>query len=353
VALDEAYGLSKMGHKVKILILDSERSIDRHTFLEIESGRIKQHEVDVEFIGDRLLMQILELFTHKRLGNDVSLFISHSLRATVLCKLNILKISRRKNLYSTIHQLPTLSRPIQRLKRFCYAQFTDVLFAYSHAVKQDWEDRASRNFLSRAFFKKEILLNRNGIYLHRLPRRSEVNNVSANRLIFLGRNTNWKGLNTFIDLAKTKALKSYDLLLIIPDFTILDFKEIAPELSHRVQLVTSSKLEDYTPRHGDVHIYPVNYGSSAKFIESISLNCLEMACLGVPSVVTKGGLSTWQDLKEFGIFVEVDWDELDLASKQIDYLSRSQSYITYHADLTSRIRIENHLEVYAKFLSRL
>jgi hypothetical protein len=102
-----------------------------------------------------------------------------------------------------------------------------------------------------------------------------------------------------------------------------------------------------------VHIYPVNYGSSAKFIESVSLNCLEMACLGVPSVVTKGGLSTWQDLQEFGIFVEVDWDELDLASKQIDYLSRSQSYIAYHADLTSRIRIENHLEVYAKFLSRL
>ena len=59
MALDEAYGLSKMGHRVKILVLDSERSIDQHTFLEIESGRIKQHEVDIEFIGDRLLKQIL------------------------------------------------------------------------------------------------------------------------------------------------------------------------------------------------------------------------------------------------------------------------------------------------------
>ena len=37
--------------------------------------------------------------------------------------------------------------------------------------------------------------------------------------------------------------------------------------------------------------------------ESISINCLEMACVGVPSFVTMGGLHTWQDLESSQIFI--------------------------------------------------
>jgi len=352
VGLDEAYGLARMGHRVKIFVLDTEKNIDSHAFLKIESDRLNENGINVEFIGNNILRQYGYLLTEQRLRKGVSLVISHSLRATVLCKLATLPFVRTIYLVSTIHQLPALSRPIQRLKRFIYAQFTDVLLAYSDAVKQDWEDRVSQSLLSRSLFRKKISVNRNGIYLDRLPVQSELPIKNVGRLIFLGRNTNWKGLNTFINLAKSDALVSFDLLLIIPEFTIDNFISMAPDLSNRVKLISSNRLEDYVPNSGDVHIYPVNYGGSAKFIESISLNCLEMACMGIPSVVTRGGLETWRDVSDFGIFVEVDWHDLHQAGNQVKCLSDSGDFCEKIEDLSAIFRIEKHLEVYRLFLSQ-
>jgi hypothetical protein len=57
----------------------------------------------------------------------------------------------------------------------------------------------------------------------------------------------------------------------------------------------SKSFRDYKPSYGDVHLYPANYGTSAKFIESISINCLEMASVGIPSFITRGGLLTWPE----------------------------------------------------------
>jgi hypothetical protein len=52
-------------------------------------------------------------------------------------------------------------------------------------------------------------------------------------------------------------------------------------------------------------------------IESISLNCLEMASIGIPSLITAGGLNTWPEFSNTSMFVEVDWNNTALVVDQI------------------------------------
>lgn len=348
VVLDEAFGLSKLGYKIRILVLDSRIHMDSHKFLNMERERIEDFSIKVDFVGQNLFSQFLEIYKTQKKEKRAHLIISHSLRATVLSKICSRLLRKDNRLFSTIHQIPTLSAPRQRFKRFLYAQFSEELLAYSQAVKLDWDERISRSFVFSMIFRKEINLNRNGIFLDRLPRENHSTSSGALRLIYLGRNTNWKGLKTFFDLAETVPLVKSKLLLIIPDFSIGDVERLAPNISHRVEILESRNLEDYLPSAGDVHVYPVDYGDLAKFIESISLNCLEMACLGIPSFVTKGGLLSWPEVSNFKIFFEADWNDLDSVSMQIKFASEGSILPEQIAQLREIFDIQNHLKTYLK-----
>lgn len=348
VALDEAFGLSKLGYEIRILVLDSRIHIDSHNFLIMERERINNFSIKVDFVGQRLFSQLLDIYKTQKKEKGAHLIVSHSLRATVLSKICSILLRADNCLVSTIHQIPTLSAPLQRFKRFLYAQFSDELLSYSQAVKLDWDERISRSFVFTRIFRKEINLNRNGIFLDRLPREYHSASSRELRLIYLGRNTNWKGLKTFIDLAETASLAKSKLLLIIPDFSMEDVERLAPNLSHRVEILESRNLEDYSPSAGDVHVYPVDYGNLAKFIESISLNCLEMACLGIPSFVTKGGLLSWPEISNFKIFFEADWNDLDSVSMQIKFASEGSILPEQITQLREIFGIQNHLETYLK-----
>jgi hypothetical protein len=104
---------------------------------------------------------------------------------------------------------------------------------------------------------------------------------------------------------------------MLPEIDKVWEQELRDRFGNRIELVIGKTLSSYTPRNGDVHFYAAHYGPRAKFIESISLNCLEMAALGVPSLVTKGGVGTWPDLTETNIFIECNWCDLDETCKKI------------------------------------
>ena len=42
-----------------------------------------------------------------------------------------------------------------------------------------------------------------------------------------------------------------------------------------------------------------------------------MACLGVPSLITKGGAETWPELVDLRMITEVDWNNLEAVAKII------------------------------------
>lgn len=321
LALDQAYGLSESGYMVTILVLDDLPTIETPSFIDLENDLIRKLQIEFLSLGNSRRIQLIRLLRLISNFRSSKLILSHSLSATFLIFIAAALKLKFVKVITTIHQLPTLSAPRQRLQRFLYAQFTWKLLAYSYAVLQDWNSRYVRS--RSIFWFKEINLLRNGVYLKRLPsikRNSDLDKKP--RLIFLGRNTSWKGIVTFLKIAGQPLLKEFEILIMIPRIEDLNPLIFDRDLSDRITIVAGKTLSSFEPRFGDVHLYPANYGDAAKYIESVSLNCLEFACLGIPTLLTQGGLGTWPDLLQFQIFHETDWRDFSQVSEKICSISR-------------------------------
>jgi glycosyltransferase involved in cell wall biosynthesis len=318
LCLDQAYYFANEGYEVEIHSLTQMPAKTSSSFINLESSQIAESTLKISTISPNHFFQLINtLKILKRLNRD-DLVISHSLRATAVLWIARL-IARSSNPFLTsIHQLPSLSAPFQRTKRFLYAQLSPILTAYSQAVKDDWDSRLSKGILRKIFLRKEIVVLRNGIFLNRLPfRQEESAPEQSKRLIFLGRNTGWKGVSTLLEFVEMPPLQDFKILIMMPEIDKSWEEELRARFDGRIELVIGKTLSSYKPIYGDVHFYAAQYGSEAKFVEAISLNCLEMASLGVPSLVTKGGVGTWPELVKTGIFVECDWGALDDTCRKV------------------------------------
>ncbi len=212
-----------------------------------------------------------------------------------------------------IHQLLSMSSPVQRVKRLAYSQFADILFAYSLAVKKDWDYRRKRNpFIRLITIKKQIQLCRNGVYLPRLKLNTSIHLDSSSknkRFVFVSRLTAWKGLDTVLELMSIPKYKNVKLLLVTPYNPTLFLRNINSDIRKRIVSVSGKSVSRIRFRPGDVHIYPSKYGRNSKFVESISLNVLEMCCVGVRSLISENGSETWPELTKIGMLYEVDWKQ--------------------------------------------
>ena len=353
VALDEAYGFSKSCQKITLVILEELSFESINNFYLNEVSLINKNNLELKVASGDRFKQFLFFKNLIDSDDQPKNFISHSLRATVLIRLASFLSKSRTNLITIIHQLPSLSAPVQRFKRFFYASFSHVLFTFSEAARLDWNTRINSNLLSRVLFgKSSILLLRNGIFLDRINNfeREKFDGDAELRLVFLGRPTSWKGVSSILDLAQSQALSDAKLLFFFPYKHDALFDNLPTDVSKRISVVVGKSFRAYEPNFGDVHLYPANYGVSAPFIESISINCLEMASVGVPSFVTKNGLLTWPEFLHNPLFVEVDWsDTIGTVQKICD------SYTTRVTDSElSRVReiisVENHTSQLLDFM---
>lgn len=343
LALDQAYGLSERGYRTRIYLLDDVPLNDDPSFLSSEWTLITKFEIRVLTLGKSRLAQLRELCRVSLKADADSLVLSHSLRATFLLFFVNLKVGNRLKVITTIHQLPTLSDSKQRFKRFIYAQFSWRLLAYSTAVKADWDARVQHNFIFRNFIaRKRIEVLRNGIYQRRLPANHALaGHQSRPRLIYLGRNTSWKGMTSFLEISQLPKLSGFDVLIMVPSQGDINISSLGSAEINRFSIIAGKTIATYQPQPGDIHLYPANYGE-AEYIESVSLNCLELACLGVPTLLTKNGLGTWPDLLEFGIFHETEWD-MDEIADQILTVSSLRFTSEIVDSLVLKIDIHNQL----------
>jgi glycosyltransferase involved in cell wall biosynthesis len=217
----------------------------------------------------------------------------------------------------------------------------------------DWNTRINSNLLSRVLFgRKPILLLRNGIFLDRIKNfeRKKFYGDAELRLVFLGRPTSWKGVNSILDLAQSQALSDAKILFFFPYKPDGLFDNLPTDVSGRISVVVGKSFRDYEPNFGDVHLYPANYGVSARFIESISLNCLEMASVGIPSILTKSGLLTWPEFLHNPLFVEVDWSDNIETVQKICESHTTQVTDSELSRIRTIISVENHTSQLLDFL---
>jgi glycosyltransferase involved in cell wall biosynthesis len=349
LTLDQAYKFSDLDIDVTVFVLSPESDWN---FARIESDLLLQKGIKVISVSEKrfLLAEFLRK-TFKSENNEV-LLISHSLRATLA--LRILKVLKcfKGTINTTLHQLPGLSHKAQRVKRFVYAQFSDNLFCFSKATEMNWYSQFGfRLSKPLRFFSKEISVLRNGIYLDRLPGQSH-NGLEHNkpRIIYLGRISFWKGLDTLKSLASLPELNHFDFLLMVPKISPEDLADLSKLLHDRFEIIEGKSISSLESRRGDVHIYPAHYGEGVSIIESISLNCLEMSAIGVPSLVSIGGLHTWPELAESNLIREVDWSDLEAVADALVNTSNTQVSNIELKRVRQIVDIENQI---SKFLSDL
>jgi len=316
LALDQSYELNRMGILTTVLSLSAESHSTTVSFDWLEKDLIEDLAVKLEFFPGSRFEQFLSLRKLFK-NNDYIYVVGHTLRGSSLAWLLRFLFRYKFILITTIHQLPSLSAPVQRVKRYIYSQFSDQLLIFSKIAKIDWDNRRSRNpFIWLISNRKKVEVCRNGVYLNRLP--TVENEIGlqpklAQRLIYIGRLTSWKGLDTFLALAQMPALKGLKILMITPSDPKSYLRNIDRDLLSRIEYQTGKSVTQLNFSVGDIHIYPANPGAiqPRNYVEGVSINVLEMACLGIPSLITKGGSETWSELLELGMIKEVDWSDLE------------------------------------------
>ena len=319
LALDQAYCFASLGHEVNLISLSELPKADKPNFIVPESSLISKYAIDIKSYSGNRFTQFRCIRKLLRQSAQGSVIVSHSLRATVLLALIRRTLPTKFQIHTTIHQIPGLSHLAQRKRRFIYAQFSDFLYGYSNAVLIDWRIREKHeSILYKLGISKEIELLRNGVFIPRIPEYQLSTLVNQrSRLIYIGRSTHWKGISEFINIARNVQLVDFDVLILMPEFDQSLLSGLGESMLKRFVILEGKTVANIVRVPGDVHIYPTRYGDNIDLIEGISLNCIEMACMGIPSVISENGSSTWPEKVLEGVFTETDWMDSDLTVTRI------------------------------------
>ena len=323
LTLDQAYELSRKFQKSKIIILVLSPRVGNlsASFVVNESEIIKNLRINIFYAPGTKLNQFNFLKVLLK-ENNISHIFANSLRGSVISWWLRVIYRLHLTIYATIYQLPSLTSTNQHLRRAFYSQFSDRLFIFSSAAQKDWNYRRKKSFLVRMVSsRRKAELCRTGVYLPRLPSREvSETNFDVKRLVYIGRLTAWKGLETFLKVTQLDDFNDTEILLVTPVDPTSHLANVETSLRNRIQSVIGKSISEIEFRDGDLHLYPATYGDNT-FVEGISINVLEMACLGIPSLVTKNGCTTWPELQNLGLVYEVDWSKTSTIVSTINKIS--------------------------------
>ena len=346
LALDEAYALSDRGWETLLLTLEQRHNPNSVIDLtNIESDLLAKKGIQVSVLPESRIKLFFAIRKLLKSLDFSALIISHSLRSSFVLRLiQFTIINSNYTINTKIHQIPQLSDARQRFKRFLYSQFTDKLYCFSEAVKANWYPQFGPSFEWVVRLGKDIKLLRNGVYVPRIPTLSRDQDENRPRIIFLGRITFWKGLEVVAELAKVQSLSSFDFLLIVPQWTEDEVKDLRPILGNRLKIISGKSINEIKFFQGDIHIYPTQYPFDPSFAESISLNCLELAVVGIPSFVTKGGQQTWTESIFMNFFIEVNWSDVSGVAKKIRSISLKPIDANVQLQLLKLVDVNNEID---------
>jgi hypothetical protein len=351
-ALDQAYRLCDRNEPGIILVFNKPDTYKLANFISAEKKLILEKKLDIRFSEPGLIRQLKAIQKIIK-TEDVDLIIDYTLSGNIKVRAVSALIRKKVVLHCVVQQLASLSAPLQRYKRMFYAQFANKLFMNSVNYGTDWSYYINKNLITKFLFKKNFEIIRNGVYLPRLQVKSSdlsVGTPEVARFIFLGRLKLWKGINKFknIDFALGGMA---NFLVIASDKDDVIVKKLTDLFGARIQFMFGKTLADFTPLAGDINIYPVEYGPDVPAIEAVSTNCLEMALLGVPSIVTVGGTDNWPEIRTVGLVQEVDWEKTSSILGGVARCRELSIPYSNFKNISNKIDIESNLNAHQRYLN--
>lgn len=356
LALDEAYSLVKLGYCISIIVLekklpgDNIREVDGKYFHDFASDlRIK------EISGSDIY--IFNLLFQEFRSEIPDLVISHSAKGTLFSQvIRIMTGNVRKfKVIGFIHQLITLSKPMQRIKRLLFYSFANEVRASSKQFILEIEYIRRRNLLYWIVFPRTIVFDRMGIDLDRINfqtnRVVQIKDTNETRLIFLSRVVGWKGFNTFLNVCEESSNQTQKIVFTTPLYAqsteICEFLTVANSIK-----IENSGIANLDKKSKALHLYPTNYGGTVKFPQNIGMNVLECIAVGIPSLISREDFWSWPEL-ENSVFVQIaDWKDSNLKDK-IKAMSEiaDQELESERLKLLPAIGIETHVSNLVRYFN--
>jgi glycosyltransferase involved in cell wall biosynthesis len=351
--LDQMYLMSDLNIKSTLLVFDKVSTLKYSNFFKIESQFIKDKNLNIVFSNSKLRDQI-EIIKRLIETDETTLILDYTLSGSLKARIAQIFSTHKIPVHCIVQQLASLSDSKQRYKRMFMAQFSTHLFANSVNYKRDWMKYTSKNLITKMFLSKKLSVIRNGIYLPRLNNSKLVkkslllDKKIGVRFIFLGRLRAWKGLDNLSKIDNLLKNKS-SFLIITPEVEPQVVQLLEKEFGSRVEFMFGKTPTDYQSKIGDIHIYAVDYGDKFEFIESVSTNCLEMAYIGVPSLITKGGGDNWPELKANSLIFEVDWGNAESILSGVNSAINSYGNKRNWQQITEAINVGESLQMHTEF----
>lgn len=323
LAMDEAYALAAIGVRTSIICFTQSRQEDSILALDGENSKsLSTRGIEIIYISnENKILKVLRLAKLIK-SKKVKSVVCHSPSSAAMFRTASLLVKKSVQINLWIHQLISLSDHVQKFKRILYSYSATNLYFSSKQFKLEWElerlDRVLRRFF---FIKRESRqICRLGVYLPRVIDSMErfTCNDESKHLIFASRVASWKGVGTFVSISKMR--NDFHSVLMSVNFgdELRQQFESDSEASHLIEGKPPSFLSEIsTP----IHLYPTNYGSKTRYSQSIGLNVIEFAALGIPSLVSKEEVTTYPELFDSGLVFSVDWDNHLEVERKIQVLS--------------------------------
>jgi len=350
LCFDESYELMDRKVENEIVCLSNRKIIDG-SILEIDRNFSYLKFVKLSFAGDTRFKQIIHLskILFKNRKNELRI-VSHSTRGAVLAKVAAKMTFTNIHITLFIHQLISLSKPTQAIKRILHSLFADRVTTSSAQFKVDWLKYVKSNFILSKLYKKEIEFNRMGVFLPRLldtkKNYLECHSIDVSHLIFMSRITNWKGFPVFQEICNIMVdEKIHSLALTTENSRTYIFKaeDFVSKNSHYIK---NSGVANYDFRCNAVHLYPTDYGPKVLYPQSIGMNVLECLGLGIGNLISDENFETWPELRNHPLVRVVDWGDQKHVLKEVQEILNMEieNKLRYSFELSEVISITSHVD---------
>lgn len=317
LVMDEAYALADEGYKVHIVNFGGVRENDSIIYVDemtVEKLLAKSISITNLPSGKYLKMCKLRIFM---IENELNSVICHSPSASLWFRAAALSCFRHVQISLWIHQVLTLSDWKQALKRVILSTTADKIYFSAVQFKLEWEANLVDRVIRKIKSDQNRVVDRLGVHIPRVLGNAGGFDCEPvlTHLIYASRLTPWKGLEKFDQIIERN-----------PDYhPVVLTVNVPGDLTSSI--LQAEKLEDHllvckSPNfvanlRKTVHVYPTDYGKKVRNPQSIGLNVMEFAVLGIPSLISPEVTSTYPEILNSILVESVDWQESELVDEKI------------------------------------